>query len=57
MQELKSSKYATIRLNMSEFMIIDRVLNMSHTMHSARSLYKLMSTYIEMDVFRTLSKL
>ena len=32
-------------LNMSEFTIIDRVLNMSNTMHSARSLYKLMNTY------------
>ena len=44
-------------LNMSEFAIIDRVLNMSHTMHSARSLYKLMNTYWEIGVFRTLSKI
>ena len=29
---------------MSEFTIIDRVLNMHPTMHSAKSLYKLMST-------------
>ena len=43
---------------MSDFAIIDKVLNnMSHTMHSARSLYKLMSTYLEMDVFRTQSKI
>ena len=44
-------------LNMSEFTIKDRVLNMSHTMHSARSLYKLMNTYWEIGVFRTLSKI
>ena len=44
-------------LNMSEFAIIDRVLNMSHTMHSARSLYKLMNTYWEIGVFRTLPKI
>ena len=43
-------------LNMSAFTIIDRVLNMSHTMHSVRSLYKLISTYWEMGVFRTLSR-
>ena len=30
---------------MDEFTIIDRVLNMYHTINSARSLYKLMSTY------------
>ena len=29
---------------MSEFAIIDRVLNMSHTIHSAKSLYKLTNT-------------
>ena len=38
------SKYATIWLNMSEFMIIYRVLNISHTINSTRSFYKLMST-------------
>ena len=37
-----------ICLNMSEFSIIDSVLNISLTIHSARSLYKLMSTYWEM---------
>ena len=54
MGELQSSKYATtwlnipeqyVCLNMSKFMIIDMVLDMSYTIHSARSLYKLMSTY------------
>ena len=49
----QGSKYATIYLNMSEFSIIDRVLNMYHTIHSTRSLFKLMSTYREIDVSRT----
>ena len=53
----QGSKYAKILLNMSEFMIIDRILNMYHTMHSSRSLYKLMSAYWETDVFRTQSKI
>ena len=52
----QGSNYNTISLNRSEFMIIDRVLNMSHTIHSASSLYKLMSTYWEMGAFRTLQK-
>ena len=40
------SKYATICLNTSEYTIIDRVLNMSHTVvRSMKSLYKLMSIY------------
>ena len=39
-----------ICLNMSEFTIIDRILNMYHTLHSARSLCKLLSTYLE--IFR-----
>ena len=46
-----------IYLNMSEFTIIDRVLNMSQTIHSARSLYKLMISYWKMSVFRTMSKI
>ena len=33
-----------------------RVANMSHTIHSVSALYKLISTYWEMGVFRTLSK-
>ena len=33
-----------------------RVANMSHTTHSVSALYKLISTYWEMGVFRTLSK-
>ena len=36
---------AWICLNVSGFTIINRVLNMSYTIHSARSLYKLMSAY------------
>ena len=46
-----------ICLNMSEFTIKERVLNMSSKIHSMRSLYKIMSTYWEMGVFRTLSKI
>ena len=46
-----------ICLDMYEFTMIDRALNMSNTIHSARSLYKLISVYWEMDVFRTLSKI
>ena len=42
-----------ICLNTSEFTIIDRILSMSNTIHSARSLYKLMSTYREMNVMNT----
>ena len=41
-----------ISLNMSEFTIIDRVLNMYHTIYSARSLYKLTSTNWGIGVFR-----
>ena len=41
-----------IGLNMSEFLIIDKFLKMYHTMYSARSLYKLISTYSEIGVFR-----
>ena len=37
---------------MSEFTIIGKVLNMYHTIHSAGSLYKLMNTYGEIDVFK-----
>ena len=57
----QGSKYDTVCLNMwiclkiSEFMIIDRILNTSHRTRSPRSLYNLMSTYWEIDVFRTLS--
>ena len=43
-----------ICLNLCEFTVADRVLNMSHTIHT---LYKLMSTFWEMGVFRTLSKI
>ena len=52
-------------VSMSEYMIIMecdnrqvseyvKVVNMSHKIHSASSLYKLMSIYWEMRVFRTL---
>ena len=44
--------YMDDSLNMSEFKIIDKVLNMHHTMHNARSLCMLMSTYWETSIFR-----
>ena len=51
-------KMAKVCLNMSEFMIIDRVLNILHAIHSARSLYKFMSTYWEIkSKIRTRSKI
>ena len=34
-----------------------RILNMSNTIHSVRSLYTLMSTYWEMNALRTLAKI
>ena len=37
----------SICLNKSEHTTIDRVLKMYHTVHSARLVYKLMSTYSE----------
>ena len=40
---IQGSKYATIWLNMSQVIIIDRDLNMFHTIYSARLLHKLMS--------------
>ena len=68
MQELLSvlniPKYGWICLNrtgiclsMPEFAVIERVLNMSHTIHSVKSHCRLRSTYWEMGVFRTLSKI
>ena len=45
-----------ICLNMSGFMIIDRVLNMYHTIYRVRLLCKLINTYWEIGVFRTWSK-
>ena len=44
-----------ICLNMSEFTVIDTILNMPHTRHSLRSIYKLISSYWKMSVFKTLS--
>ena len=46
-----------ICFNMFEFMIIKMFLNMCHTIHSPRSFYKLVSTYWEIGVFRTMSKI
>ena len=54
---IQGSKYARMWLNMSEFTIVDRVLNIYHTIHSARPLYKLMSTYWEIGLFITLLKI
>ena len=61
------SKYVTTWLNISEYdvnmpeyvciLTTDRVLNIYHTVHSARSRYKLISTYWEIGVFRTGSKI
>ena len=45
-----------ICLNMSEFKVMDKVLNMYHTKYSASSLCKLMSSYWEIGVFSTLSE-
>ena len=54
MQEL----HMVLHLNMSEYAITDRVLNMSPTVvRSMKSLYKLMSIYWEMVVFRVLSRI
>ena len=44
---IQGSRYATIWLNMSEVTIIVRVLNIYHTIHSATSLYKLLSSKME----------
>ena len=46
-----------ICLNMFGFTISDRVLDMCNTIQSTRSLYKLMSAYWEISIFRTLSKI
>ena len=46
----QSSKYVTICLNMSEFTIIDRVLNMYHTKHSVRSLCNLKVTNADFKI-------
>ena len=50
-------KRTWIYLNMTEYMSIYRVLNMSYTIDSARLLYKLMINYGEMGMLRTLSKI
>ena len=42
---------------MFEFTTIDRVLNMYRIIHSAKSLYKLMSSYSEIGVFKNRSKI
>ena len=60
------SGYALITLNMIEYAGIylknqsakySRILNVSDTAHSVRSLYKLLSSYRDRDVFRTLSNI
>ena len=70
---MQGSKYATVWLNVFEYDMnmlkyfwtygnkqgseYARVSNMSLAKHSVRSVLKLMSTYWEIDVFRTLSKI
>ena len=62
-QKCQDSKYGSalnmteLCLYMSEFTITYRVLNIYHTIISARSPYKLMSTYWEISVFRFRSKI
>ena len=60
------SGYALITLNMIEYAGIylknqsakySRILNVSDAVHSVRSLYKLLSSYRDRDVFRTLSNI
>ena len=60
------SGYALITLNMIEYAGIylknqsakySRILNVSDAAHSVRSLYKLLSSYRDRDVFRTLSNI
>ena len=60
------SGYALITLNMIEYAGIylknqsakySRILNVSDAVHSVRSLYKLLSSYRDTDVFRTLSNI
>ena len=60
------SGYALITLNMIEYAVIylknqsakySRILNVSDAVHSVRSLYKLLSSYRDRDVFRTLSNI
>ena len=57
-------EYASIALNKIEYAVIylkkqsaeyARILNVSHAVHSRRSLYKLLSSYGDRDVIRTLS--
>ena len=59
-------EYALIALNMIEYVGIylknqhseyARTLNVSDSVHSIRSLYKLLSSYRDTDVFRTLSNI
>ena len=59
-------EYALIALNMIEYAGIylknqhgeyARILNVSDSVHSIRSLYKLLSSYRDTDVFRTLSNI
>ena len=55
---LTMSERTWICLNMSEFTIIDRPLNMYHTIHSGEvTLQVIMSAYWEMGGFRPLSEI
>ena len=59
-------QYASVLLNIIEYTYIylktqsaeyARILNMSDVVHSIRSMYKLLSSYRDRDVFRTLSNI
>ena len=59
-------EYALITLNMIEYTSINQkkqsaeyasILNVSDAVHSIRSLYKLLSSYRDRDVFRALSNI
>ena len=59
-------QYASVLLNIIEYTYIylktqsaeyARILNMSDAVHNIRSMYKLLSSYRDRDVFRTLSNI
>ena len=66
MRVTQGSEYALITLNMFEYACIylskqsseyARIPNVSDAVHSIRSLYKLLSSYQDRDVLRTLSNI
>ena len=66
MRVTQGSEHALITLNMFEYACIylnkqsseyARIPNVSDSVHSIRSLYKLLSSYQDRDVFRTLKYL